>query len=37
MTETAKIELSNEEDTLESIAIAFGSPMVSEKFRAEVG
>ena len=37
MTETAKIELSNEEDTLESIAIAFGAPMVSYKFRAEVG
>lgn len=35
--ETAKIKLSNEEDTLESIAIAFGSPMVSEEFRAEVG
>ncbi|KST78037.1 hypothetical protein E34_1560 [Lactococcus lactis subsp. lactis] len=37
MTETAKIELSNEENTLESIAIAFGAPMVSDKFRAEVG
>lgn len=37
MTETAKIELSNEENTLESIAIAFGAPMVSDKFRAGVG
>lgn len=37
MAKKTKIELSSEEDTLESIAIAFGSPMDSEKFRTEVG
>lgn len=37
MTETAKIELSNEEDTLERIALLYLSPMLSASFRAEVG
>ena len=37
MTETVKIELSNEEDTLEEIALAFGAPFTADKFRKEVG